>query len=786
VDHLDLTATAHDYAKRGWRVIPLHRVGPDGLTCSCSKGRTCTSKGKHPIENAWQKQPRLSAADIQTTWDVERQPNLGIATGADSGFWVLDIDPKGGGMESMAELVAQHGRLPDTTVAQTGSGGYHYLFTLPDFEVRNDQSGRVAQGIDVRGQGGQIVAPPSRTDKGVYTLIQDAPLAAAPQWLLDLVRKEEHVGEIVTAEDLPKPEEISDGDWKRYSAYAQRAITEELARLDRMKAHATERPEDYRGEPWNHTTFEVSCTLIEFANSPWCAYSLGQALRDVLERAPRDREFDEYVIRKTFDSAREKVGPKARQQPEDRRQEPDPLFGGPDVKDKTGGPTGPAEGQAHLSGRTLFGGEQGTTPLYREMALAVEDLGPIGWGVDNDFWSYADGVWKPDHYVVQHRLVDLLGNAYRTAHRTNTSDIVQRRAQRITADPLEHLMNFKNGMLEWRTGELGEHDSEWGSTVQLGTDWNPDVECPRFDAFLHDIMHEDYVRLAWEMIGYLMLSGNPMQVAFLFYGKGGNGKGTLLNVMEMLLGRDNIASESLDDLNGNRFRTANLFGKIANIAGDIDATYQEHTAMFKAVTGEDMITGERKNRDPFRFESWAVPVFSCNKFPGSADVTDGYLRRWIVLHFHKRIPDNQAIDRKVLMAQFREELPGIAARGIESLKNLIKRGYFEPEGEALEAKREFAMAIDQVRQWHTNGGVTAGPEVETKLDDLFAHYSLWADRAGQRKLKMSEFAHRLEGLNYPMSRVGGDLYFKGIAVPKQQPVSTSSFFGGSGDRDEED
>lgn len=780
---LDLTAAAHNYARRGWRVIPLHRVGPDGVTCSCNRGGNCTSKGKHPIDNAWQEKAALSPADIQATWDVAKPPNLGIATGDASGFWVLDIDPKGGGMETMAELVRQHGGLPETFVAQTGSGGYHYFFTMEP-GLRNSQN-RVGQGIDVRAEGGQVVAAPSKTDKGVYTVIQDSSVIEAPAWLLELARKPERDDiEVVTAEDLPKPEDLDEGTWKRYSAYAQRAITEELQRLDRMKAHATARPEDYRGEPWNHTTFEVSCTLIEFANSPWCAYSLGQALRDVLEHAPRDNAgFDDYVVRKTFDSAREKVGPKARQQPQDRRQEPDPLFGGPDVHDRsTQGPTGPGEGQAPPR-REFFGGENGNTPLYREMAGGVFDLGPVGWGVDNDFWSYANGVWKPDHYVVQHRLVDMLGNAYRTAHRSNTSDVVQRHAQRITADPLEPLMNFQNGMLEWRTGELGDHDPEWGSTVQLGCDWAPDVECPRFEEFLHDIMHEDYVALAWEMIGYLLLSGNPMQTAFLFYGKGGNGKGTLLNVMEMLLGRENIASESLDDLNGNRFRTANLFGKIANIAGDIDATYQEHTAMFKAVTGEDMITGERKNRDPFRFESWAVPVFSANKFPGSADVTDGYLRRWIVLHFHKKI--TKVITRRVLMSAFRAELPGIAAKGVESLRTLMERGHFEPEGEALEAKREFAMAIDQVRQWHTNGGVTAGPEIETKLDDLFAHYSLWADRAGQRKLKMSEFAHRLEGLEYPSTKVGGDIYFKGISVPKQAPMTTSSFFGGAGDREED-
>lgn len=774
-----LLEAAHLYSARGWRVLELHRVGGTLKCCSCRQGLKCASAGKHPKDNAWQKAERLSTADIQATWDVDKAPNLGIATGVDSGIWVLDIDPKGGGMESMAALVAEHGPLPVTWVAQTGSGGYHYAFELPDFEVRNDQSGRVGAGIDVRGQGGQIVAPPSATDKGVYTVVSDVRPVQAPQWLLDLVRKDEAPTEIVTAEDLPKPEELDEATWKRLTSYAQRAIDSELARLDACKAAATPNPSDYRGPAWNHTLFEVSCALLEFANSPWCAYSIGQAQRDLQERSPRDATFDGHTIVKTFESARQKVGPKARPMPEDRRlpAELDPMFTGPDVR----GQANPTEGDGAqpnpVARRVYFGGEKGTTPLYGEMARGVFDRGPVGWGRDLDFWSYGDGVWTPSHYVVQHRLVDMLGNAYRTSHRSNTSDVVQRHAQPITGDPLEPMMNFRNGMLEWRTGELTEHDPALGSTVQLGTEWTPETACPNFDGFLADVMHEDYVELAWEMLGYLMLSGNPRHVAFLFYGLGGNGKSTLIDLIAMLLGKGNIASESLDDLNNNRFRSASLFGKIANLAGDIDATYQENTATFKRMTGEDEMTGEHKNMPPFRFVNWAVNVFSANKFPGSSDVTDGYLRRWIVLHFHKRIPASKMIDRDRLMSLFRAELPGIAQKAVASLRVLDARGHFDPRGEAVKAKEEFAMAIDQVRQWLADGDATVGPQISTTLRKLYASYVLWADRSNQRKLREVEFSHRLEAVGYPVDRVGGEIYHQGISVPEFAPVTADQFFG---------
>lgn len=759
-------------------MIELHRVGPDNYTCSCGKGGKCASKGKHPKNNEWQKAPRMSGPDIQGAWDNERPPNIGIATGDESGMWVVDIDPKNGGMESMAALVAEHGRLPETWTAKTGSGGYHYGFTMPEGISLKNTADRIGKGIDTRANGGQIVAAPSRTDKGVYTVIKDVPPVPAPEWLLELAKKDEvDPSTIVTAVDLPKPEDLDEAEWKRLTAYAKRAIDSELQRLDRL------RTDGWDGAPWNHTTFEVSCSLIEFANSPWNAYSIDHARNDVLNRAPRDADgFDNYTVAKTFGSALEKVGPKARPMPEDRRQQPgelDPMFTGPDVRNPTEG--GGAQTNPVVGRRVFFGGEQGTTPLYAEMATGVMERGPIGWGQDHDFWSYDGGVWSPDHYVVQHRLVELLGNAYRRAHTTNTSDVVQKRAQRITGDPLEGVMNFRNVMLDWRTGDTTDHDPSFGSTVQLGCEWDATADCPNFERFLADVMHDDYVALAWEMIGYMMLSGNPRHVAFLFYGSGGNGKSTLMDIIHRLLGAENVASESLDDLNGNRFRTASLFGKIANLAGDIDATYQENTATFKRITGEDEITAEHKNMAPFRFQSWAVPMFSANKFPGSADVTEGYLRRWIVLHFHKRIPAAMMVDREILMARFQSELPGIARKGVEALRRLMDRGHFDPQGEAVKAKEEFAMAIDQVRQWLVDGEATGGPEVTTELRKIYASYVLWAERSNQRKLREAEFSHRLEAIGYPVEKIAGNAYHKGISVPDHvgsRHATPESFFGG--------
>lgn len=180
------------YAARGWRVIALHTPQPDG-SCSCGKS-TCDSIGKHPRWDAQLLPSGLKSATtdpgiIQVWWSLWPDANIGITTGAGSDFWALDIDPRHGGDLSLEQLIAQHGTLPETIEASTGSGGSHLLFSRPAVGIRNRAS--FAPGLDTRGDGGYIVVAPSLHASGQRyqwrVSPDDAPLADAPQWLLDLV-----------------------------------------------------------------------------------------------------------------------------------------------------------------------------------------------------------------------------------------------------------------------------------------------------------------------------------------------------------------------------------------------------------------------------------------------------------------------------------------------------------------------------------------------------------------------------------------------------------------------
>ena len=156
------------------------------------------------------------------------------------------------------------------------------------------------------------------------------------------------------------------------------------------------------------------------------------------------------------------------------------------------------------------------------------------------------------------------------------------------------------------------------------------AQCPRFEQFLADVLPQDCYRPAgdsagfiWEVIGYTLYSGNPLHIAVLLLGNGRNGKGTLIRVLKRLVGDHNCTTVKLHDLVENRFRAGTLFGKLANLAGDLESRWLDNTAAFKAITGGDSVQGEYKYGAAFDFTPWALPFYSVNKPFGSADSSEG-------------------------------------------------------------------------------------------------------------------------------------------------------------------
>lgn len=149
-----MLVAALKYAKSGFPVFPLHSA--PGGKCSCGNG-DCESPGKHPRTNTGFKAATKNRGRIKEWWTKWPGANIAIPTGRASGLLVLDIDPRNGGDESLAEFEARFGPLPATAAQNTGGGGKHYLYKYAEFQVPKT----LASGIDVKSDGGYIVVAPS-------------------------------------------------------------------------------------------------------------------------------------------------------------------------------------------------------------------------------------------------------------------------------------------------------------------------------------------------------------------------------------------------------------------------------------------------------------------------------------------------------------------------------------------------------------------------------------------------------------------------------------------------
>jgi hypothetical protein len=176
---------ARFYAQKGWKLLPVHGFSRE-KGCTCPDGPSCTNAGKHPSS----KNGLKDATDVDFIIDTffgKGNRNIGLACGAPSGVWVLDIDgPEG--RAALKVLEEKHGRIPPTLTSETGRGAHLFFNAPPGVRIKSTVK-KVGKNIDVRGDGGYVILPPSHHMSGVKYKFLDprAPIADAPEWLLSEV-----------------------------------------------------------------------------------------------------------------------------------------------------------------------------------------------------------------------------------------------------------------------------------------------------------------------------------------------------------------------------------------------------------------------------------------------------------------------------------------------------------------------------------------------------------------------------------------------------------------------
>jgi len=328
---------------------------------------------------------------------------------------------------------------------------------------------------------------------------------------------------------------------------------------------------------------------------------------------------------------------------------------------------------------------------------------------------------------------------------------IRKAVREINANPF--IVNVKNGLYNALDGSFVPHTPDYFSTVQIHANYDPSADCPQFLKFLAGILPDTELALVQEVFGYLLIPVNKAQKSFVFVGAANAGKSTLLSIaQEILLGAENVSNIPWQSL-GDRFNKAELFGKLANIFADLPSKNIDDGGMFKALTGEDYITAERKNKDPFSFRPYARLLFSCNDIPKNySDRSDGFYRRLIIIRFDKSVPASQRDPN--LRERIAVERDGILRWALEGLARLMANHYQFSEtertrGEVTRYKIESNSALQFVHGYCEFG------EGFAVREDLYTRYKDFCASNGLRAMSQTSFNKEIEG-NFSEVRRGQD------------------------------
>lgn len=217
-----LLNSALNYAKSGFRVFPLHNLKSENGTirCSCRGWEECNHIGKHPRTRNGLNDATTSESRIREWWRLYPDANIGLPTGYASGIFVLDIDVKHNGEESLEDLQYYYRSrfknkfepLPGTLIAHTGSGGRHLYFkNPPKLRSLKNSASKIEYGLDIRANGGYVVAPPSShySGKNYQWFGVNTPIEDAPNWLIYEILKADEVENNSVADNKPPTFSIS-------------------------------------------------------------------------------------------------------------------------------------------------------------------------------------------------------------------------------------------------------------------------------------------------------------------------------------------------------------------------------------------------------------------------------------------------------------------------------------------------------------------------------------------------------------------------------------------------
>lgn len=325
--------------------------------------------------------------------------------------------------------------------------------------------------------------------------------------------------------------------------------------------------------------------------------------------------------------------------------------------------------------------------------------------IDNQLYTYNGKYYENGSTIIERFIIKYLPNTKETTRKEIIKYINLLIEDNKSTEPYNYYIVFKNGVYDLIEECLKPFSPEYIITNYIDWDYKEDAYSKVVDSFLNSIICNDknLRKIVEEMIGYTFFRQNEMGKSFILLGPKSNGKSTFQAVLQNLLGIKNLSSIDMKDLS-ERFKTAELYNKLANIGDDICDNYIDDNNMFKTIVTGGRIIAEKKGQDPFEFQPYCKLIYSSNNMPKTRDRTGAVKRRLIIIPFNREFKSTDKdfdpyIKYKLTIQNVEENMSYLINLGLAGLNRILANNGFTKSELVEKQIEEYDKDNNPFKRW---------------------------------------------------------------------------------------
>ncbi len=313
------------------------------------------------------------------------------------------------------------------------------------------------------------------------------------------------------------------------------------------------------------------------------------------------------------------------------------------------------------------------------------------------------------------------------------------------------LINLQNGTFEisGQDVNLREHTQDDFLTYQLAFNYDENAKCPRWRKFLDEVLpNTETQAVLAEYFGYVFTKHLKLEKALFLYGGGQNGKGVVYDVMNAVLGRENVSPFSLADLMM-PFNRALIADKLLNYSSEANATINRD--IFKNLVSNEEIQARLLYGQSFTMTHYAKLAFNCNSLPKETEQTKAYFRRFLIVPFNVTIDDKQK-NPNLAKEIIKDELSGIFNWLLEGLQRLLTQNGFSDCQASDEAITKYQTESNSVAMFLDEENYKADLNNWLFFKEFYGEYKSFCQDDNYRAVSKREFTNRLKNLSIEVGK----------------------------------